>query len=94
MATGVCRICGHSFSSWNVCETICPNCISENLHNMIGYTTVSGNTISANNDLGTFSVNTQKIALENSGIKLVIDNDTIKSIDSIEVNGIKFERVK
>lgn len=25
--TGVCKICGHSFSSWNECETICPKCV-------------------------------------------------------------------
>lgn len=40
------------------------------------------------------AIMTQKIVLENGGIQLVIDNDTIKNISSIEVNGIRFERVK
>ena len=39
-------------------------------------------------------IKAQKIVLENGGTQLVVDNDTIKSIDSIEVNGIKFERIK
>lgn len=94
--TGICRICGHSFSSWSETEPICPNCIcSANLYDMICYSPDSINTVSANNnDLSTLTIMAQKIVLENGGIQLVIDNDTIKSIGSIEVNGIKFERAK
>lgn len=92
--TGVCRICGHSFSSWSECETICPNCVfSENLHNRLNVycSTDSINTISTNNnDFTTLTIMAQKIVLENGGIQLVIDNDTIKSINTIEVNGIRF----
>lgn len=55
------------------------------------YLTVSANN---NNDLSTLTIMAQKIVLENGGIQLVIDNDTIKNINTIEVNGIKFERVK
>lgn len=94
--TGVCKICGQSFSSWSEIESICPNCIrSANLYDMLCYSPDSINTVSANNnDLSTLTIMAQKIILENGGIQLVIDNDTIKSIDSIEVNGIKFERMK
>lgn len=94
--TGVCKICGHSFSSWSEIEPICPNCIcSANLYDMLCYSPDSINTVSANNnDLSTLTIMAQKIVLENGGIQLVIDNDTIKNIDSIEVNGIKFERIK
>ena len=94
--TGVCKICGHSFSSWSEIEPICPNCIrSANLYDMPCYSPDSINTISANNnDLSTLTIMAQKIVLENGSIQLVIDNDTIKNISSIEVNGIKFERVK
>lgn len=101
--TGVCRICGHSFSSWNKWETICPKCRDkENLDiditcpvspNTMNYyypldniTTVSAN----NNDFTSLIIMAQKIVLENGGVQLVIDNDTIKSINTIEVNGIRF----
>lgn len=51
----------------------------------------SVDTVSAiNNDLPMLIIKAQKIVLENGGVQLVVDNDTIKSIDSIEVNGIKF----
>lgn len=94
--TGVCKICGQSFSSWSEIEPICPNCIySANLYDMLCYSPDSIHTVSANNnDLSTLTIMAQKIVLENGGIQLVIDNDTIKNISSIEVNGIKFERVK
>lgn len=94
--TGVCKICGHSFSSWSEIEPICQNCIrSANLYDMLCYSPDSINTISANNnDLSTLTIMAQKIVLKNGDIRLVIDNDTIKNIGSIEVNGIKFERVK
>ena len=108
--TGVCRICGHSFSSWSGSETICPNCMfSEDLHKSLNNydsthlpaalgssyycLTDSINTVSANNnDLPILIIKAQKIVLENGGVQLVVDNDTIKNIDSIEVNGIKFVR--
>ena len=93
--TGVCKICGHSFSSWSEIEPICPNCIcSANLYDMLCFSPDSINTESANNKLTMFTIMAQKIVLENGGIQLVIDNDTIKNISSIEVNGIRFERVK
>lgn len=105
--TGICKICGHGFSSWNIYETICPKCrnkekwgiditypASPNAMNYY-YPSDSINIVSANNnDFITLLVHAQKIVLENGGIQLVIDNDTIKSIGSIEVNGIKFVRVK
>lgn len=105
--TGVCKICGHSFSSWNGSETLCSKCrdkekwgiditypTSPNTMNYY-YPSDSVNTIGANNnDFITLKIMAQKIVLENGGIQLVIDNDTIKSISSIEINGIKFEMVK
>ena len=94
--TGICKICGQSFSSWSEIEPICPNCIrSANLYDMLCYSPDSIHTVSANNnDLSTLTITAQKIVLENGGIQLVIDNDTIKNIGSIEVNGIRFERTK
>ena len=105
--TGVCRICGQTFSNSNNNETICPKCRYEENWNKL-YTidiasypikgeisTSSTRTeITSKLSLQTLTIMAQKIVLENGDIQLVIDNDTIKNIDSIEVNGIRFERAK
>lgn len=105
--TGVCKICGHSFSNFNNNETICPKCRYEENWNKL-YTIdiasypIKGEIFTSSTRTGitselspqTLIIMAQKIVLENSGIQLIIDNDTINNIGSIEVNGIKFERVK
>ena len=105
--TGVCRICGHSFSNFNNNETICPKCRYEENWNKL-YTIdiasypIKGEIFTSSTRSGikselspqTLIIMAQKIILENGGIQLIIDNDTIKNISSIEVNGIRFERVK
>lgn len=135
--TGVCRICGHTFSNYNNNETVCPKCrYEENWDRLCNYTTSDtpltiedsvtpytplgvdmsdtpytpptiahipsvsfdnirtaapaltvGSTVKLPVEL---IIKAKKIVLENGGIQLVVDNDTIKSIDSIEVNGIRF----
>lgn len=114
--TGVCRICGHSFSNYNNNETVCPKCrYEENWDRLskiddgnITYNppitdasyvipfdkiaksvTTSGSALQQPFE---FTIKAQKIVLENGGIQLVVDNDTIKNINTIEVNGIKFVR--
>lgn len=107
MATGVCRICGRSFSNWDVNETVCPCCrYEQNWDRLLTVDTPYTSSVTFDNitmavpTLGStlnqpteLTINAQKIVLENGGIQLIVDNDTIKSIDSIEINGIKFERV-
>ena len=92
MATGVCKICGHSFSSSDVNETVCPRCRYEKSWDRL--LTVDTPSVSSFEQPTELTINTQKIVLENGGIQLVVDNDTIKAVNSIEVNGIKFARVK
>lgn len=104
--TGICKICGQSFSNSNN-ETICPKCRYEENWNKLYtidiasypikseiFTSSTKTEITSEPLPQTLTIVAQKIVLENGGIQLVVDNDTIKSIDSIEVNGIKFERVK
>lgn len=105
--TGVCKICGQSFSNSNNNETICPKCRYEENWNKL-YTIdiasypIKGEIFTSSTRTGitselspkTLTIMAQKIVLENGGIQLVIDNDTIKNINTIEVNGIRFERVK
>ena len=105
--TGVCKICGQSFSNSNNNETICPKCRYEENWNKLYtidtasypikdeiFTSSTRTGITSELSLQTLIIMVQKIVLENGGIQLVIDNDTIKNIDSIEIDGIKFERVK
>ena len=105
--TGVCKICGQTFSNFNNNETICPKCRYEENWNKLYtidiasypikseiYTSPTRTGITSELSLQTLTIMAQKIVLKNGGIQLVIDNDTIKNISSIEVNGIRFERVK
>ena len=105
--TGVCKICGQSFSNSNDNETICPKCRYEENWNKLctidiasypikGEISTSSTRTGITSELSPqmLTIMAQKIVLENGGIQLVIDNHTIKNISSIEVNGIRFERIK
>ena len=105
--TGVCKICGQSFSNSNNNETICPKCRYEENWNKLCtidiasypvkgeiFTSPARTGITSELSPQTLKIMVQKIVLENGGSQLVIDNDTIKNIGSIEVNGIRFEMVK
>lgn len=99
MATGVCKICGRTFSNSDANETVCASCrYQQNWDRLLTANDITtptatltvGSTVEYPMEL---TIKAQKIVLENGGVQLVIDNDTIKAINSIEVNGIKFERV-
>lgn len=95
MATRVCRKCGRTFSNTNTNKNLCAHCrYEQNWDRLLAVDATDTSSVSTFARPTELIIKAEKIVLENGGIQLVIDNDTIKSIDSIKVNGIKFERVK